>query len=245
MKRPSRMPSNLPNSAHRRLNMYTLAASAAGVGMLAQPAAAKIVYTPAHQRIGKNARYGLDLNHDGIADITFANQYGCNFDYCYDVLNVNPAGSNGIEGAKGFLGVPYAYALNRGAHIGPKRPFSGQLMASSNMGTLGRWIDADNRYLGLRFQIKGKTHYGWARLNVHLTGGVVEALLTGYAYENIANKPIIAGKTKGPDEIAGAEPLNPSSLSTLPREPATLGLLATGSPGLSLWRRKEELATAK
>jgi hypothetical protein len=236
----------MSDSVHQQLNMYALAATAAGVGMLAgaQPTEAKIVYTRAHHLIGKNAHYSLDLNHDGVADITFVNLYGCNFDYCYDVLNANPAGGNGVEGAKGFLGIPYAYALNAGAHIGPKHPFSGQLMASSNMGTLGQWLNATNRYLGLRFQIKGKIHYGWARLNVHLTGGIIKALLTGYAYETIPNKPIIAGKTKAADEVSSVDQANAATFSAPAAKPAALGVLAMGSPGLSIWRRDEQPTSA-
>ena len=46
-------------------------------------------------------------------------------------------------------------------------------------------------------------------------GGVV----TGYAYDTIANQPIAAGQTSTP-------------------EPGTLGLLALGSLGLGFWRRK-------
>jgi hypothetical protein len=47
-RRTTKTPSNLSQLAHKRLNMYALAASAAGVGMLvlAQPADAKIVYIP-------------------------------------------------------------------------------------------------------------------------------------------------------------------------------------------------------
>ena len=43
-------------------------------------------------------------------------------------------------------------------------------------------------------------------------------MLTGYAYETVPNKPIIAGKTKGPD------------VATLPMETraGTLGHLALG-----------------
>jgi hypothetical protein len=52
--------------------MYTLAAGAAGVCILAlaQPAEAKIVYTPANIRLGMNQHYDLDLNHDGITDFS-------------------------------------------------------------------------------------------------------------------------------------------------------------------------------
>src|SRR5438105_4742999 len=61
---------------HQKLTSYALAAGAAGVSSLAlsQPAAAKIVYTPAHVNIvGPHAFYQLDLNHDGIVDFSIAN----------------------------------------------------------------------------------------------------------------------------------------------------------------------------
>jgi hypothetical protein len=74
------------------------------------------------------------------------------------------------------------------------------------------------RYLGLRFVIAGKLHYGWARLDVTGNGeGVFNAVLTGYAYETVANKGIVAGRTKGPAVIA--------------LEPGSLGALAAGHNG--------------
>jgi hypothetical protein len=81
MKRSSgpRKTAHLSEPAHHQLNMYALAAGAAGVGVLAltQPVEAKIVYTPAHRVIGPDSRYLLDLNHDGITDFTIANSYNC------------------------------------------------------------------------------------------------------------------------------------------------------------------------
>jgi hypothetical protein len=68
---------------------------------------------------------------------------------------------------------------------------------------------------------------------------MVSATLTGYAYETIPNKPIIAGKTRGTDEVSGVEHPSPASFSAADSEPATLGLLAMGSPALSIWRRRE------
>jgi len=229
---------HLPEFVRQSLNMYALAATAAGVGVLAQSAEAKVVYTPAHHLIGKNAHYRLDLNHDGITDFTLVNSYGCNFDYCFDVLNANAAAGNGVVGKRGFLSIPYAFVLGRGSGVGPMKPFSGQLMASSNMGTLGRWLNVNGGYLGLRFDINGKIHYAWARLNVHLTNGVFEALLTGYAYETIPNKPIIAGKTEGPEEVS-LDIANPATLNERTMQPASVGLLAMGATGLSIWRREE------
>ncbi len=72
-------------------------------------------------------------------------------------------------------------------------------------------------YLGLKFSIHGQFHYGWARLNVFTNWNApgFTAALLGYAYETIPNKPIITGKTKGPDVIT--------------IQPATLGHLARGA----------------
>ena len=90
----------------------------------------------------------------------------------------------------------------------------------------GQWLYTQHRYLGLKFMIGGRIHYGWARLNVTLVAGTgIQATLTGYAYETIPNKPIITGKTKGPDVV------------TL--DPATLGRLAQGASGVSAWRVKK------
>jgi hypothetical protein len=67
MKRASRQPYKLSESQHRQLDAYALAASAAGVSILAlaQPCGAKIVYTSAHEKI---TNFHLDLNHDGVTD---------------------------------------------------------------------------------------------------------------------------------------------------------------------------------
>jgi hypothetical protein len=48
----------------------------------------------------------------------------------------------------------------------------------------GPWVNVKDRYLGLKFQIKGNTHYGWARLNVKVSKTTITATLTGYAYED-------------------------------------------------------------
>jgi hypothetical protein len=237
--RPRETPANLSESVHYQLNMYALAASAAGVSLLAlaQPAETKIVYTPAHRVIGPNSSYNLNLNHDGKTDFTIVNTYSFNTDISRQNLSVT--GKYGlIEGNAGRFGTQFAYALNAGARIGPKSPLFGRVMCFSGYGP---WFNVTRRYLGLMFQVKGKTHYGWARLSVSVGYGGAVATLTGYAYETVANKPIIAGKTEGPDEIGGIEQPNPAASGT----PVTLGLLAMGAPGLSIWRREESAGRAQ
>jgi hypothetical protein len=245
----------------QRLNLYALAASAAGVGMLAlaQTAEARIIYTPAHHVIGRYGHYNLDLNHDGITDFTIVNSTDCNPGTCADVLSANPVKGNGVEGklrrehrryASGST--YYAYALSRGAQIGPTRPFAGNFMAGFWCGTTcsltfsswGPWRNVANKYLGLEFQIHGKTHYGWARLNVQIRGMIVIGTLTGYAYETVPNKPIVAGKTSGPDEDSTGQ-ADPAAFDAPAPEPATLGLLAMGWPELSVWRRNESVGATQ
>ena len=62
-------------------------------------------------------------------------------------------------------------------------------------------------------------------------------ILSGYAYETIANKRIIAGDTKGPE--AGRMEGSNAALVNPVRKAASLGLLALGAPGLSIWRREK------
>jgi len=94
-----------------------------------------------------------------------------------------------------------------------------------------------NRYLGVKFQIQGRFHFGWARITVTTTSNSFTATLTGYAYETIPGKGIIAGKTKGVEEIDDQRIA--STLSALQQQPATLGVLAFGARGLSIYRNED------
>ena len=248
---PRKPASNLSESIHQQLNMYTLAASAAGVSLLAlvPPSEAKIVYTPTHHVIGPNHTYQLDLNHDGTTDFTLGYNFNATTSGSVRSVYASAASGNGVEGTAGshrFL----AAALKRGTRIPNRRRFSqtNAQMAYECDGFAGvscfrttsfrgNWVNVTNRYLGLRFKIHGKTHYGWARLSIQWVNGSFTATLTGYAYETIPNKPIIAGDKKA--ESSSVEQPNPAALTIPTPKPASLGLLAMGSPALSIWRRKE------
>jgi hypothetical protein len=236
-----------------RLSAYASAAVAAGVGLLAltQAAGAKILYTPADTNIPVNGGpVLLDLNHDGSPDFSLFNSALSNVSVFRAFVRAHvPDGDNAIWGRGVFAGAfntsVFASALRGGSNVGPTRAYfqkgSNWLMwyrvagaASSTTTywytayrTFGQWFNTRRRYLGLRFMIGGEVHYGWARFTVVQANAyqAIEVVLTGYAYETIPNKPIITGKTKGPDVI------------TL--EPATLGRLAQGASGISTWREKK------
>jgi hypothetical protein len=241
--RSPRTPSGLPDSVHHQLNMYALAASAAGVGMLAlaPPADAKIVYTKAHQVIGFNTLYPLDLKHDGTIDFLIQ-QSGSPVSRSsgFSGLFVKEAFGNAVVGRAGH----YAAALHKGALIGPRQAFIrngggflGEVMFypfCSTTACHGEWGNVNNRYLGLKFKIDGKTRYGWARLSVHNDYREITATLTGYAYETVPHKAIRAGQTRGSDEAwpnpasATREPA-PLSRPSAAAQPASLGKLALGT----------------
>ena len=70
-----RTASHLGANLDKNLMSYAVAAGAAGVGLLAlaQPAEAKIVFTPAHKSIGVSTL--IDLNHDGINDFNCTRRF--------------------------------------------------------------------------------------------------------------------------------------------------------------------------
>ena len=235
----SRKTFKISDSLNRQLNTYALVASAAGVSVLALARAseAKVVYTETHQVTHTGFPLYIDLNHDGIKDFVLRTRYywGSYFSAGLDASgyrnNNNAVAGRRFKSSGGYF-FSAASALPAGARIGPERkfPVHHPFMAvelfnrvhTSEYSDVGPWVDKDkgvrNRYLGLKFVIHGKVHYGWARLSVtlghHRQYGDVSGTLTGYAYETIPNKPIIAGQITGPDVITV--------------QPETLGELARG-----------------
>ncbi len=106
----------------------------------------------------------------------------------------------------------------------------------------GPWYNVTDRYLGVRFQRNGRTHYGWARLNVGDGKVGNYAKLTGYAYETIAGKSIKAGQTKNAADDPTNEDFGSGASLTVPlldnTQPASLGMLAVSAQGVPLWRRE-------
>lgn len=216
-----------------RLKAYALAAGAAGVSLVGirQPAAAEIVYTPANTTLDQGT-LPIDLLGDGNVEFTL-----------YDTASRIGSGSqfiserrlrlNGSAGASVVVQGKFAGALASRQVIGSSRRFKNVNSNKVRMASVddygcgsscsgafgtGPWLDAQNLYLGLKFQISGETHYGWARLNTKSSRDavVIKVRLTGYAYETVANQSIKAGQTRGSDDAA------------LP-EVETLGALARGA----------------
>ena len=154
---------------------YATAASAVGVALLATAptAEAEIIYTKARVTIGRGvtSHYHLDLNHDRIGDFSIG--------FCSCEPHGTALSISSMRGVGNMVMAaashPYsAAALKAGAPIGPKQAF--QLleirMATTGSYFYGRYSGGPwaggvfDRYLGLKFEINGEFHYGWARMTV-------------------------------------------------------------------------------
>jgi len=249
-----------------RLGMYAVAATAAGVGVLAltEPADASVVFTPAHTKI--TGSISLDLNNDGIPDFNFTRSVfygGRAFSSSTVIAPFNPANRIEGNGQIRFSGQREvsAFALPAGSVVGPAQqqflPAGQKFMRGYfyDIGTInfyrssaGAWANKNglsDRYLGLVFTINGQTHFGWARLSVPSRPKMfqVGTTLTGYAYETVPGKPITTGSSQ---DVAGL------SNRTVPAKPRfapvradaqMLGALALGYNGLAVWRRENESAS--
>jgi hypothetical protein len=255
-----------PESVRQHLNRSAIATILVGVGLLAVawPSEAKIVYTPANITIEENSSYNLDLNNDGVTDFTISTSQttrkcGPSQSGPYDSVAETPASGNGVAGS------PPA-RLIEGNRIGRSKTFYG------GTGTMA-WVSycdgqthgGDNwisvkfgditalaGYLGLMFQINGKTHYGWALLSVAKSGSEVVVTLNGYAYETTPAMAIRAGQTTDADESSALcpDPVNPensdpgASGQQNQTQALSEGTFALGTQEVPLLRREESAGAA-
>ena len=242
-------PVSLNHKLDRKLLGYAVAASAAGVGVmaLAQPSQAQIVFTPTHQVIAKNMVFNIDFNNDGVTDLTLRNQFSfcrpsqghqgpeCSgFKITDQTLVAYGNAPNGVIAGSFFASaLPAGRRVGAGDqfddHVNMERCFTGN---GTFLVTSGPWLNARNLYLGVTFAIDSETHYGWVRLIVTTnidTCIAQQILVTGYAYQTEPNKPIGTGQTSGGDTVGAVVRTQP-----------TLGTLAIGSIGIEAWRRDEE-----
>jgi len=181
--------------------------------IFAQPASAKIVYTPVNTTLTGSGHIKINLNHDGIKDFDIqsaVSEVACGFGHeIHGVVTVKPTPGDGVV-ASG----PNATALASGIRVGPTGTFSNHQSLMTNFlvtrgcGHLpyryGNWCSATSGfscsrtgYLGLRFLVNGQTHYGWAYTTVMGGGSGLSVTLKSFAYETIAGRGITTGQTSG------------------------------------------------
>jgi len=248
----------------QKLLAYAAVASAAGVAMLAAPqtAEAKVVYTAVNTQI--SSPYPLDLNGDGAIEFyllrggsaSIAGSWQVSYlavchiaEKCLSSSSMLQANASNLVrvAESGAAVIPFGGKIGpgeewnkkgRGAELGARVFYSQSQHAQK---WLGPWANGGqgvtNKYLGFKFKIGNMFHYGWARVTFTPLAHALQATITGYAYETIPGKAILAGHTSGTAD--SAELQAPADLRESPSQEASLGLLASGASGLSIWRRDE------
>jgi hypothetical protein len=243
---------------NRQVGIYSLAAAAAGVSLLAlaQPGVAEVIVTQKTIPIPMSNYHmpnpvKISLTNNGVDQVGLSLFSDTDPAAPYRGIGGGGAGVN-----SGFFGrTSYALdsafiasALPVGAKIGPpKLPHffvPGGLIerTQTNEGfkySSGPWAgkNLQDRYIGVRFLIDGELHYGWIRLRIstnhHVGGPLMSAEVLAYAYETEPNIPVYAGLTKQP--TAEVQP----SQQIQNRRGPSLGMLAAGAEAVPLWRQKQ------
>jgi hypothetical protein len=249
------------NNLNRQIAQYSLTAAVAGVSMLAlaAPAAGEVVVTR------KTINIPMAGFRDFTTKISMANNGVNNFSfnlYSFETGTDRGFIMQGATAGDGVLGSGFyqkAFALPRGSKIGPGgaipfEPYTALIEAtqSGENGSRyprGNWEDSQNRYLGVSFKLNGQTHYGWIRVTVTINlqphGPLPTAKITGYAYETVPNKQILAGTAAGAAAAVAEKPAAQTQApKNIPNQSGpSLGMLARGADAMPLWRREETLTS--
>ncbi len=227
-------PIALSPSLEKNLVGYALA-GAAGLGLAcASPAHAAIDYTRVQIQGGANSDTSIDLNHDGIVDFSVRDIFSSRTlsGAQNGLLNAYASNQNGVVVDQSYA----AHAFNAGSRIGPKLKFSNQQFGMGMAGSGrtssgdrisgGEFLNKDSKFLGLKFELDGKTYYGWARFTVKSHDYRISYELIDFAYQTTPGVPIYAGEGIGANKEASAA--------------GTLGALAFGDSAIALWRGPSE-----
>lgn len=229
----------LPERLERRLVTYALAAAGTGVTLLATPQAAQantIVYKSINEASYQKVSFSL-----GNATFNFTGEFIPGF---FDAWTGYASGGFFFGGYSDFFGNGFLIGPTTSSLHGPHRSlFFGELAGSSSSPnryfyTIGFFQNHSDQFLGLEFQLHGKTHFGWVDLRPlpveFLPTPVGERPFLGidlvsFAYNRVPNAPILTGQT---------------SNHSVP-EPSTLTLLALGAAGLPFWRKRRAKETGE
>jgi hypothetical protein len=198
--------STLSDKLNKRLKAYSLTAGAVAAG--ATGVNAQINYTDVSPDavISNGDSLLLDVNGDGIDDFEFfvINGYAGAYSSLYVMRGFAGAyNGNGIAGSL-TSSYSYPYALSNGDLVeagddfntGTFQTLGWDYFTTSYAGTLAtfgniRWGGGD-AYIGLKLDVNGATHLGWARLELDFGTGSI--ILKDYAYEETACVAIAAGE---------------------------------------------------
>jgi len=187
------------NLSKRLFNYSALSLSILGISELN----GQIVYHP-NVDISGPGDTTLNLNPiDGITPVGVADAID-DFRIFYSgsfpsaaLIRVEVFNNNSINANSGGIGV-YPYALGPGIAISNSNVYkwdSGQFqsLVVYDDCQYGYWCSATGMYLGLKFDINGNTHYGWAKLDVD--AATMSWTLKEFAFNATPDEKIDTGQT--------------------------------------------------
>jgi methionine-rich copper-binding protein CopC len=198
--------------------LKTYASVAAGV-VAASTAGAQIVYTDVNPDVTINtipSSFDIDFNGDLTPEFQLKLYYSSSFYLArvvpmsplnevmatsyVDVLNPNDI----ISGAQSFVNYGSALEINDWYLDLFELAFSTYSYSSitySSTGTWGKWGGANtDKYIGVKFDISGNTHYGWIRVDTDFSTTNPSAwsmTIKDFAYQSIPDSSILAGDMGG------------------------------------------------
>jgi hypothetical protein len=222
---PSRKTRKLSELLDKRIGAYALAASAAGVGILASASPAKadtISYTTPNQLFSGPGFLSFSLGGDTFR-LTNSLLFQVLSAITTSILTQGgkfrtitiPVGYNFGSSLRAVASGPGAGVLANpvaaGAVIGPQGTFTTQAFIASNKATVKSLVHyfgpvfngSHDALLGLQFEISGNFAYGWAEVQAlgipgsrsTFTGPSIQLDLVALAYDSCPGQAITAGET--------------------------------------------------
>jgi hypothetical protein len=195
----------MKKSLQTKLKAY----SAVAGSLAAASAGAQVIYTDVNPDFVCHDTdiYVLDLNNDVVPDFVFVTYDTTMGSYSIGVAMALPYGpGNAIVGSLYYGVYPMPYSLNTGDSIKANSAtwhndtvnggtqYLGVLYNPGN-NVYGNWVGVNDKYVGLRINVAGQFHYGWARLSVSPTSDTI--IIKDYAYQELPNVGITAGQIVG------------------------------------------------
>jgi hypothetical protein len=243
-------PAQLSASLARELNAYAVAATAAGVAVLAcaTPATASPICKNLSTELFQSSTFPLNPANQNAAPFNIAQT---TFSYYLGTTGVstllwlnrgfftpNTAGAKVLLGAKDFPSdmVPGAEIgpggkFGKGASYGLLFTYGKGNFSGHGGGTLskhrGNMSLTQKSYVGFQFSQAGKAHYGWARLGVTFHDHRLRTVLRilGYGYESNPDTAIAAGSCDSPEQSSSSTP----DAAPQSSHGSSLGMLTLGS----------------
>jgi len=240
-------PAKLAPTLFGHVSGYCLAASAAGVAVIAcsNPVEAAPVCTTTTISFYDTMSFALNPASQKVAPFNVVQTYNnvsslTHYVHIRGFFTPNTPSANAVLSSNGFPA-----DLPTGAVIGPNAKFGkgnsyGQFFQFQYFqGVTGPFASGQPGYAGFEFSQAGQTHYGWIRMRVVKKERYYPFLLVSeYGYDSSPDTPIAAGSCAA--AASSKEPSSPSGSTLTTKEntaiPPTLGALALGSQSLPLWR---------